>query len=109
MPRLKRGMTAEQGAQFSNRTFISASATAASRMTAARRCRRRTATVRRTKAADAPEVASAPSMIARSRFDLAAEHPVAPAGIGENEGNQERHTDQQKELAVARRGGLPDR
>src|SRR3954447_20552306 len=49
-----------------------------------------------------------PSMIS-VRADLAAEHPIGPAGVSENDRHDDDSPDQHEQLALWRSGGVPDR
>src|SRR5229473_2407594 len=74
--------------------------------------RRRRARALRTTTGVAPAVAGfAPSasMVAAPGPDLAAEYPIGPSGITENEGHKDGDADQHEQLAVLRRCRLPDR
>ena len=92
-------------------SLTSARATAASHRTRRPPRRRRRAKGLRTTTGAAPAVAVfAPdaSMIAAPGLDLAAEHPIGPRGITENQRYQTGNAEQHEDLAVLRRCRLPD-
>src|SRR6202007_617201 len=49
------------------------------------------------------------SVIAVAGANLAAKHQIGPGGVAEDQRDQDGDADQHEELAVLRRGGLPDR
>src|SRR5947209_4037958 len=88
-----------------------ARSTAAIRTRLSRQSRRRRAKVPRTRtgaAAAAPASASGPSMIAALGPNLAAEDPISPPGVAEDQRYHDGHADQHQDLAVFRRRSLPD-
>src|SRR5436305_11108652 len=90
---------------------ISARSTAAVRTQQSPQCRRRRTTALQTTttaAAAAPALERAVSMIAAPGPDLAAKYPVRPSGVAEDQRYHDGHADQHQDLAVFRRGGLPD-
>src|SRR6185312_14098033 len=90
----------------------SAPAKASNRKTRWPRCRRRPARARQTTAGAAPAApvwVPAASMVAASVRDLAAENPIGPAGITEDQRHEYGHAEQHEDLAVFGRGRLPDR
>src|SRR5450759_1926758 len=92
-------------------SLTSARATAASHRTRWPPCRRRRAKGLRTTTGAAPAAAAfAPgaSMIAAPGLDLAAEYPIGPRGIAENQRYQTANAEQHEDLAVLRRCRLPD-
>src|SRR5262249_20016115 len=92
--------------------FIPVQARRAGLVTQLRPSRPPTATIRRTTAGDVTAVAVfAPkaSVIADAGADLAAEDPIGPTGIGEDERNQDRDSKEHEDLAVLGRSCLPDR
>src|SRR5579872_3305788 len=54
-------------------------------------------------------MSSARSMIAHVAADLAPKHPVGPAGVEQDDGQQDERADQQKRLGALRRLRLPKR
>src|SRR5579864_7990195 len=94
------------------KTLISVQSRAAGQTRSGRRCRRRRARALRTTAAAASagvDFAPAASMITAPVPDLAAEHPVSPCGVAEDQRHQHADAEQHEDLAVLGRGGLPDR
>src|ERR1700704_3956378 len=92
--------------------LTSGQSTASSQRLRCRRRRPRRAKGRQTTRGAAPAVAvlAAPaSMIAAPGSHLAAEYPIGPRGIAENDRYQHGHADQHEELAAMGRCRLPDR
>src|SRR5947208_3658311 len=94
-----------------NASLIPAQSTAVTRMQRWQRCRPRRARAPRTTSAAAPAApafSQAPSMVAALGPDLAAEYPVGPCGIAEDQRYHDGNADQHQDLAVLRGGRLPD-
>src|ERR1700687_617645 len=88
-----------------------ARATASSHRTGCRPCRRRRARAERTTTGVARAVAAFAhhaSMITAPGSHLAAEYPIGPRRVTENQRYQHGHADQHEELAALRRRRLPD-
>src|SRR4051794_22187688 len=89
---------------------IRARSTAVTRMQRWQRCRPRRARAPQTTTAAAPAApafSQASSMVAALRPDLAAEYPVGPCGITQDQRYHDGNADQHQDLAVLRRGRLP--
>src|SRR4051794_38922366 len=92
-------------------SLTSARAIASSHRIRCRPCRPRRAKARQTTTGAGPTgaaFASPSSMIAALGSHLAAEHPIGPGGVTENEWYQNGHADQHEDLTVLRRRRLPD-
>src|SRR5580704_16882322 len=93
------------------KSVIWARATASGRRRQCQPCRRRRAKGLRTTTDAAPAAADfehRASMITAFGPDLAAEYPIGPAGVAQNQRYQDGHAVQHEDLAALGRSRLPD-